>query len=69
MECVHAIGEYHGDLHSDNVILQRYGLTFDMKLVDLFQSSMSKRDAIQSDTVDLMRSSAVPNTIRNSLPA
>jgi serine/threonine protein kinase len=54
MECVHAIGEYHGDLHSDNVILQRYGLEFDMKLVDLFQSTKSKREAIQSDTVDLI---------------
>lgn len=54
MECVHAIGEYHGDLHSDNVILQRYGLEFDMKLVDLFQSTLSKRDAIQNDTVEMI---------------
>lgn len=54
MECVHGIGEYHGDLHTDNIILQRYGLEFDMKLVDLFQSSLSKRDAIQHDTVDMI---------------
>jgi len=54
MECVHGIGEYHGDLHTDNIILQRYGLEFDMKLVDLFQASMSKRDAIQHDTVDMI---------------
>jgi serine/threonine protein kinase len=54
MECVHGIGEYHGDLHTDNIILQRYGLQFDMKLVDLFQASMSKRDAIQHDTVDMI---------------
>lgn len=54
MECIHAIGEYHGDLHTDNIILQRYGLGFDMKLVDLFQSPTSKRDAIQNDTVDMI---------------
>ena len=54
MECIHAIGEYHGDLHTDNIILQRYGLGFDMKLVDLFQSNSSKRVAIQDDTVDMV---------------
>lgn len=55
MECVHRIGEYHGDLHTDNIILQRYGLGFDMKLVDLFQSSSPKRTAIQDDTVEMIR--------------
>ena len=54
MEAVHSIGEYHGDLHSDNIILQRYGLGFDMKLVDLFQSPAPKRQAIQDDTVDMI---------------
>ncbi len=54
MECIHTIGEYHGDLHTDNIILQRYGLGFDMKLVDLFQSSATKRQAIQDDTVDMI---------------
>lgn len=54
MECIHSIGEYHGDLHTDNIILQRYGLGFDMKLVDLFQSSATKRQAIQDDTVDMI---------------
>jgi len=55
MESVHRIGEYHGDLHTDNIILQRYGLGFDMKLVDLFQSPSSKRTAIQDDTVEMVR--------------
>jgi serine/threonine protein kinase len=55
MECVHRIGEYHGDLHTDNIILQRYGLGFDMKLVDLFQSPSSKRTAIQDDTIEMIR--------------
>jgi len=54
MECVHRIGEYHGDLHTDNIILQRYGLGFEMKLVDLFQSPSSKRTAIQDDTVEMI---------------
>ena len=54
MECVHQIGEYHGDLHTDNIILQRYGLNFDLKLVDLFQTEIPKRESIQYDTVDMI---------------
>lgn len=54
MECIHSIGEYHGDLHTDNIILQRYGLGYEMKLVDLFQSNTTKREAIQNDTVDMI---------------
>ena len=54
MECIHNIGEYHGDLHTDNVIVQRFGLGFDLKLVDLFQASTPKRQNILNDTVDLI---------------
>ncbi|MDH5377891.1 MAG: protein kinase, partial [Gammaproteobacteria bacterium] len=54
MECVHRIGEYHGDLHTDNVIVQRFGLGFELKLVDLFQGGPSKRANIQADTVDMI---------------
>ena len=28
--------EYHGDLHDDNIIVRRHGLSFDLKLVDMF---------------------------------
>lgn len=55
MECVHGIGEYHGDLHTDNIILQRYGLRFDLKLVDLFQSEKTRRESIQYDTVEMIQ--------------
>lgn len=54
MEAIQEIGEYHGDLHSDNIILQRYGLTFDLKLVDLFNADTPRRTNIQSDTVDMI---------------
>jgi serine/threonine protein kinase len=54
MECVHSIKEYHGDLHTDNIILQRYGLRFDLKLVDLFHAGAPKRENIYDDTVDMI---------------
>ena len=43
IEGVHAAGEYHGDLHSDNIIVQRFGLKFDLKLLDLFHWGASTK--------------------------
>lgn len=54
MEEVHRIGEYHGDLHSENIIIQRYGLGFDLKLLDLFQWSDGSRVNIQEDVINMV---------------
>lgn len=42
MECIHSMLEYHGDLHSDNIIVQRFGLSFDLKLVDMFYAARQR---------------------------
>jgi len=54
MENIHDIGEYHGDLHSDNIIVQRYGLNFELKLVDLFHHGAPKREYIHNDVVEMI---------------
>lgn len=54
MECIHAMGEYHGDLHSENIIIQSFGLRFDLKLVDLFHLGAPTREHIRMDTVDMI---------------
>jgi len=54
MEEVHRIGEYHGDLHSENIIVQRYGLGFDLKLLDLFQWTDARRLNIQEDVINMI---------------
>ena len=36
IEEIHLLHEYHGDLHTDNIIVSRYGLGFDLKLLDMF---------------------------------
>jgi serine/threonine protein kinase len=54
MESIHAMGEYHGDLHADNVIVQRYGLSFDLKLVDLFQHRSARHENINWDVICLI---------------
>jgi len=55
IECVHRLNEYHGDLHSQNVIVSRYGLRFDLKLLDMFHWAAPRRENIQDDICDLIR--------------
>ncbi len=55
IECIHRMGEYHGDLHDENVIVKRHGLRFDVKLVDLFQWGPPKASKIRQDVCDLVR--------------
>lgn len=55
LECVHQAREYHGDLHSDNIIVERYGLNFDLKILDFFHWPGPKRAGLQDDICFLAR--------------
>lgn len=55
MECIHRTREYHGDLHPDNIIVQSYGLEFQLKILDFFHWSGPKRAVLQDDICDLVR--------------
>ena len=56
MEQVHSLGEYHGDLHSENIIVRQFGLGFEIKLIDLFQwKSYPKPQNIRDDVCDMVR--------------
>lgn len=55
LECIHALGEYHGDLHSDNIIVKRFGLEFDLKLLDLFHWGAPSKANIRVDVCDMIR--------------
>lgn len=52
---IHEMREYHGDLHIENVIVNRYGLGFDLKLIDFYHWPAPKRVNIQEDIIDLIR--------------
>ena len=52
---IHHLREYHGDLHTDNIIVQRYGLGFNLKLVDMFRWGTPKQENIQDDVCNLIR--------------
>ncbi|MFH1653664.1 MAG: protein kinase [Pseudomonadota bacterium] len=54
-DAIHQLKEYHGDLHSDNIIVQRYGLGFDLKLLDLYRWDSTRTENIQDDVCDMIR--------------
>lgn len=54
MDKIHRKNEYHGDLHSDNVIVHRSGLGFELKLLDLYHWRAPRPENIQDDVVNLI---------------
>ena len=55
IDCIHHMRDYHGDLHGENVIVQRYGLGFDLKLLDMFHWNAPRKENIHDDVCDLIR--------------
>lgn len=49
---VHQLGEYHGDLHTENIIIQRVGLGFELKVLDLYHLGAGTH--IKEDVVDMV---------------
>lgn len=54
MDKIHRHNEYHGDLHSDNVIVHRSGLGFGLKLLDLYHWRAPRPENIQDDVVNMV---------------
>lgn len=55
LEDMHRVGEYHGDIHTDNVIVKRYGLGFEAKLLDMYQWGDSKGANKAMDISNIIR--------------
>jgi serine/threonine protein kinase len=55
MLCVHGLGEYHGDLHTDNIIVQRFGMSFELKLLDMFYRGATRKEYMQDDLIELIQ--------------
>ncbi|MDH5761920.1 MAG: protein kinase [Nitrospinota bacterium] len=55
IEEIHLLNETHGDLHTDNIIINRFGLEFDVKLLDLFHGPYPKKETRQTDILELIR--------------
>ncbi len=55
VESIHLEGEYHGDLHTDNIIIRKFGLEFDLKIIDLHHWGDSKKDNREEDIIKIVR--------------
>lgn len=51
---IHARGEYHGDIHDDNIMIRRQGIAFDVKLLDFFDLGRPTRSKIHKDVLNLI---------------
>ena len=54
MEPIHFLGEYHGDIHAENILVRRVGLGFEVSLLDFFDLGRSTREKIRNDVIDLV---------------
>jgi serine/threonine protein kinase len=55
VEEIHRAREYHGDLHDDNIIVRRKGLSFNVKVVDMYNWGAPVAENIRDDVCDLVR--------------
>jgi len=55
LEQVHEVGEYHGDLHAANIMVQRRGINFDLKLIDMYRWHGTAGENIREDVCDVIR--------------
>jgi len=55
LESIHLHGEYHGDLHVENIMIKRFGLAFDLKIIDLHHWGDSKKDNRDEDIIKVIR--------------
>ena len=51
---IHERGEYHGDIHDDNIMIRRQGIGFDVKLLDFFDLGKPTKSKIHKDVLNLI---------------
>lgn len=55
LEPVHARRQYHGDVHSENVLVRRRGIFFDVRLIDTFDWGAASAEHVREDVVQLVQ--------------
>tara|TARA_B100000925_G_scaffold184331_1_gene139226 strand:- start:3488 stop:4216 length:729 start_codon:yes stop_codon:yes gene_type:complete len=54
VEDIHRNKDYHGDLHTGNIIVQRHGLNFDIKIMDMYHWGTASKENYQHDLVSMI---------------
>jgi len=49
---VHAAGEYHADVHTENILIQPRGIHFDLRLIDFYEWGRNSAAKQRQDIID-----------------
>lgn len=52
---MHSTGEYHGDLHLENIIVRRFGLGFELKVLDMYNWGKITHANRMEDIFDMIK--------------
>lgn len=55
VEQIHALGQYHSDIHSQNILIQPLGVRFEMKLIDFYDWGRPTKRKQSQDILDTLR--------------
>lgn len=55
LETIHVLGEYHADVHTENILIQPRGIQFALKLIDFYDWGRPARYKRQQDLSDTVR--------------
>lgn len=55
LEAVHMMGEYHSDVHSQNILIRPKGVRFELKLVDFYDWGPPRKYKQKQDVKDTIR--------------
>ena len=55
IENIHAVGEYHADVHTQNILVRQRGIGFELKLIDFYNWGRPARYKQQQDVVDAIK--------------
>lgn len=51
---IHARRNYHGDIHTDNILIERQGIRFRVKLIDLYLNPAQTDRRARGDVIDIV---------------
>ncbi len=54
VEQIHLQGEYHGDIHLNNILMKKHGLSFEVNFIDVLHFGRSTKARLQQDMIDLI---------------
>jgi len=55
LEQIHALREYHADVHTENILIKPRGVCFDLKLIDFYEWGRPTRAKMRQDVLDAVR--------------